>query len=77
MYGLALGVLHQVDVLRDALGVGVEGAHLRRQLNEFGGVQSPRTFADMANYLTGRDGGVDSAGMTELLVPRLFDDAAQ
>ena len=75
--GLALCVLHQVDVLMDALGVSIKGAHLDRHLDEIGVVQSPSTFADMNDYLAVRDGDVDCAGVTEILVPSLLDNVVQ
>ena len=47
--GLVRVVLHQVDVLRDALDVGVKGTHLYWHLDELGVVQPLRTFAEMAD----------------------------
>ena len=75
--GLALGILHRVDGIEGNLGVRVKGTHVYRQIYDIGVVQSTRTFAEMANELAGRDGGVDCAGVMDLLVPRLLDDVAQ
>ena len=77
VYGLALGVLYRVDVLGDALVVNIKGDHLNRHLDELGVLQYLITLAEMADELAGRDGGVDCAGMTELLVPcQEFGDAS-
>ena len=69
VYGLALGVLYRVDVLGDALVVNIKGDHLNRHLNELGVVQYLITLAEMADDLAEQDGGVDCAGVMELLVP--------
>ena len=54
-----LGFLHRVGVFGDALGVGIKGKYLHRNLNEIDVVQPPSMFADMANYLDVQDSGVD------------------
>ena len=72
-----MGVIHLVDVLGDTFGISIKGTHQHQQLNELGVVQPPRMFAKVADYMTGQDGGVDLVGLTELLVPRLFDNVVQ
>ena len=71
-----LGFLEHVNVLRDALHIGVVTEHLSWEVDEFAWVEATTVGVEMVKQLFCHDVGVERSRVMEVVVPEFANDIA-
>jgi hypothetical protein len=77
LLGLLLRILHHVDKLGDAIGLGVILMHVGLEANHVNCMQPPTVGVEEGHDVQCRDLHVESLGVLEVIIPDLLDGFAE